>query len=72
MGGLDKVFGSDNEDGGIDGALASANTKSQVSWNTSYPGAAEGDPILWLRWETSNSLLARRLLFLGYSEGLQI
>jgi len=39
-------------------------------------GVADGDLILWLRWDKlrdhSESLLARRLLFLGYLVGLQI
>ena len=67
MGGLDDVFGSDEEDVVID------NARGALS-NTSYPGVTDGDPIHWSRWDQllDESKLARRLLFLGYSMGLQI
>jgi hypothetical protein len=42
MGGLDEVFGSDKEDGSIDGALAPAAARSRVSLNASYPVVADG------------------------------
>jgi hypothetical protein len=70
---MDDVFGSDEEDGGV---LAPAAAKNRTSSHTSYPGVADGDLMLWSKWDESrdhgDSSLARRLLFLGYSMGLQI
>ena len=67
MGGLDDVFGSDEEEVVVDPARGALS-------NTSYPGVADGDPVLWSRWDQllDKNKLARRLLFLGYSMGLQI
>jgi hypothetical protein len=42
MGGLDDVFESDEEEGAVD------STSGALS-NTSYPGVADRDPILWSR-----------------------
>jgi hypothetical protein len=69
MAGLDDVFGSDEEDGVVGEALSH---RMQVPSNTSYPGAADGDPILWSRWDVLRDENLKRLLFLEYSTGLQI
>lgn len=41
---------------------------------TTYPTAAEGDSIMWSRWDTliENGSRPRRILLLGYTTGLQI
>jgi hypothetical protein len=44
----------------------------QVSSNTSYPGAADGDPILRSRLDVLKDDKFKCLLFLFYSTGLQI
>ena len=68
--GMDDVFGSDEEE-----AVDVTPARGQRAYsNTSYPGVADGDPILWSRWDQlrDDCKLERRLLFLGYSIGLQI
>ena len=74
--GFDDVFRSDEEEEvGID-VIPTAPVRRASSSNTSYPGVTDGDPIRWSRWDelrdTNSPLLVRRLLFLGYSKGLQI
>jgi hypothetical protein len=72
MGGLDDVFGSDEEE---EGEELVPPFGRRVSSNTEYPGVADGDPILWSRWDElrgDSTQFARRFLFLGYSMGLQI
>src|ERR1700728_3933714 len=67
------MFWSDEEDGGVHVPVAA---KNRTSSHTSYPGVADRDLILLSRWDESrdhsDSSLARQLLFLGYSMGLQI
>ncbi|OJA20381.1 hypothetical protein AZE42_06676 [Rhizopogon vesiculosus] len=59
------IFSPEDEDG---------ETTFQDQPLTTYPTAAEGDPIMWSRWDTliENGSRARRILFLGYTTGLQI
>lgn len=74
MAGLSDVFGSDDEEDErqIVGGQPVFERHTTLP-ATSYPGAADGDPILWSRWdELRAGSNARRLLFLGYSVGLQI
>ena len=71
--GLD-VFGSDDKESEVVGPLAH---EMQASSNTSYRGASDEDNILWSRWDKLRGFDGavdnmRRLLFLGYSMGLQI
>jgi hypothetical protein len=70
MAGLDDVFGSDDEEGVVGAPVH----RIRASSTTSYPGVADGDPILWSRWDElrGDDGVVRRLLFLGYSMGLQI
>ncbi|KAG1787184.1 uncharacterized protein HD556DRAFT_1410590 [Suillus plorans] len=60
------IFGSDDED------CESAFSGDQPL--TTYPTAAEGDSIMWSRWDTliENGSRPRRILLLGYTTGLQI
>lgn len=69
MAGLSDVFGSDEEEE----RQAPVSERHGTSAATLYPGVANGDPILWSRWDElwANSAW-RRLLFLSYSVGLQI
>ncbi|KAG1741253.1 hypothetical protein EDB19DRAFT_1634624 [Suillus lakei] len=60
------IFGSEDED-----------CESSFSGDqplTTYPTAAEGDSIMWSRWDTliENGSRPRRILLLGYATGLQI
>lgn len=60
------IFGSEDED-----------CESSFSGDhllTTYPTAAEGDSIIWSRWDTliENDSRPRRILLLGYTTGLQI
>lgn len=60
------IFGSEDED-----------CESSFSGElplTTYPTAAEGDSIMWSRWDTlvENGSGPRRILLLGYTTGLQI
>lgn len=55
------------------GAPALGTRSSSNASNTSYPGANNGDAILWSRWDQlRDGTGTRRLLFLGYSTGLQV
>lgn len=69
LGGLDEVFGSDEDET----AFAPPIVRRPLS-ATSYPGVGEGDMILWSRWDELRveATHSKRLLFLGYSSGLQI
>ena len=69
--GLDEVFGSDEEDENIAGPPEMSRRTLSA---TSYPGVGDGDMILWSRWDElrEDFTHSRRLLFLGYSSGLQI
>jgi hypothetical protein len=82
-GALDDVFGSDDDgENGSAAPIAAASGGRRLSFsgntNTSYPvvstdGPGGGDPILWSRWDQlSASPIPKRLLFLGYTRGLQI
>jgi len=66
---LDDVFGSGEEDGV---AVEDLSHRMEVSSNISYPRAADRDPFLWSRWDVLRDQNVKRLLFLGYSTGLQI
>ncbi|KAG0698946.1 hypothetical protein DFH29DRAFT_1016474 [Suillus ampliporus] len=60
------IFGSEDED---------SETTFSDQPLTTYPTAAEGDSIMWSRWDTlieNNVSSSRRILFLGYTAGLQI
>jgi hypothetical protein len=68
------VFGSDDEESEVVGPLAH---EMRASSNTSHRGASDEDNILWSRWDKLRGVDGavynmRRLLFLGYSTGLQI
>lgn len=69
LGGLSEVFGSDDED-----ENESAVSIERRTLSTTYPGVGEGDMILWSKWDQLrvDFIHSRRLLFLGYSSGLQI
>jgi hypothetical protein len=56
----DDVLGSDNEEG----IVAAPVHRIRGSSNTSYPGVADGDPILWSRWDElrGDGAITRRLL----------
>lgn len=63
---VDATFGSDDED-----------CESSFSGDqplATYPTAAEGDSIMWSRWDTliENGSRPQRILLLGYTTGLQI
>lgn len=60
------IFGSEDED-----CESSFSGDQPV---TTYPTAAEGDSIMWSRWDTliENGSRPRRILLLGYTSGLQI
>ena len=47
-GGLDAVFGSDDEEGG---ATLRSPGIGRTSSSTSYPGVNDGDAIVWSRWD---------------------
>ncbi|KAG1733244.1 uncharacterized protein EDB91DRAFT_1149677 [Suillus paluster] len=59
------IFGSEDED---------SETTFSDQPLTTYPTAAEGDSIMWSRWDTliENGSRPRRILILGYTNGLQI
>ena len=47
-GGLDAVFGSDDEEGG---ATLMSPAIGRTPSSTSYPGIDDGDVIIWSRWD---------------------
>ena len=68
------MFGSDDKESEVVGPLAH---EMRAASNTSYRGASDEDNILWSRWDKLRGVDGavdnmRRLLFLGYSTGLQI
>ena len=44
----------------------------QVSLHSSYPHAADGDPIIWSSWGMLRDENVKHLNFLAYSMGFQI